>query len=287
MTATMIGGDRLHLQHGPIDLIIKAEANNIKGMRKAYSIAKERFESVLDELVSELPFLKSPITSSYNPPQGKIARRMYDSVWQYSQKVFVTPMAAVAGAVADEILTCMVNGTTLRRVYVNNGGDISIYLGKGEKYTLDINQLNNTKLGQIELFEGGGIGGVATSGKDGRSLSMGIADSVTVLAVNASDADVGATLIANHVDIPGHHGITRKPADEIVDDSDLGDLEVVISCVDLVSKDVELALDRGHHFAVELLNEGKIISAAMFLQSSARIVGKPLNQLTSQTNLVE
>ena len=287
MTATMIGGDRLHLQHGPIDLIIKAEANNIKGVRKAYSIAKERFESVLDELVSELPFLKSPITSSYNPPLGKIARRMYDSVWQYSQKVFVTPMATVAGAVADEILTCMVNGTTLRRVYVNNGGDISIYLGKGEKYTLDINQLNNTKLGQIELLEGGGIGGVATSGKGGRSLSMGIADSVTVLAANASDADVGATLIANHVDIPGHHGITRKPADKIVDDSDLGDLEVVISCVHLASKDVELALDRGHHFAVELLNEGKIISAAMFLQSSARIVGKPLNQLTCQTNLVE
>ncbi len=286
-TAAMIGGDRLHLHHGPIDLIISAEANQESLVREAYSIATKRFESVLDELVSELPLLKSPITSRFNPPKGKIARRMYESVWLYHQKVFVTPMASVAGAVADEILTCMVNGTSLNRAYVNNGGDISIFLGKGEKFTLDINQLNNTKLGQIQICEGSGIGGVATSGKGGRSLTMGIADSVTVLARNASDADVAATLIANHIDIPGHPGITRVQADSIVDDTDLGRQKVVVFCDHLEYKDVELALDRGNKFAEELFKDNIIFSTAMILQNSVRIVGQPFNQLTSQINLLE
>ena len=276
----MIGEDRLHLHHGPIDLIISVEANQENLVREAYSIATKRFESVLEELVSELPLLKSPITSSFNPPKGKIARRMYKSVWRYHQKVFVTPMASVAGAVADEIMTCMTNGTSLNRAYVNNGGDISIFLGKGEKFTLDINQLNNTKLGQIQICEGSGIGGVATSGKDGRSLTMGIADSVTVLARNASDADVAATLIANHIDIPGHPGITREQADSIVDDTDLGKQKVVVSCDHLEYEDVQLALDRGNKFAEDLFKDNIIFSTAMFLQNSVRIVGQPFNQLT-------
>ena len=280
----MIEGDRLHLQHGPIDLIIRAEASNDASASLAYYIAKQRFASVLAELVAELPVLKAPITKNYNPPQGIIARRMYDSVWPYSHKAFATPMAAVAGAVADEILNWMVDGVSLKRAYVNNGGDISIFLSKGEKFTLDIQQLNTIKSGQIVIHEQAGIGGVATSGKGGRSLTMGIADSVTVLARQASDADVGATLIANQVDIPGHPGITRKPADEIVDASDLGKQEVVVACTHLKPKDVGLALDRGFRFAQELLSEGRIMAAAMFLQNSARIVGQPLRQLTDQTN---
>ncbi|MYG42732.1 MAG: UPF0280 family protein [Rhodobacteraceae bacterium] len=280
MTATMIGGDRLHLHHGPIDLIIKAEAKKQDCVRKAYSSATKKFESVLDELVAELPLLKTPISTVFNPPKGQVARRMYKSTWPYARRVFVTPMAAVAGAVADEILSCMLNDTTLTKAYVNNGGDISIYLGRGEKFTVDIKQLNNTGLGQIELFDSLEIGGIATSGKGGRSLSMGIADSVTVLAGNASDADVAATLIANHVDIPEHPGITRMPAEEIVDDSDLINQNVVIACENLDSHDVELALARGSQFAQELLNDGKIKSVAMFLQNSFRLLGPSFQHLT-------
>ena len=280
MTATMIGGDRLHLHHGPIDLIIKAEAKEQDFVRKAYFNATKRFESVLEELVAELPLLKTPISSVFNPPKGQVARRMYKSTWPYAGRVFVTPMASVAGAVADEILSSMLKDTTLTKAYVNNGGDISIYLGGGEKFTVDIKQLNNTGLGQIELFDGLEIGGIATSGKGGRSLSMGIADSVTVLAGNASDADVAATLIANHVDIPEHPGITRMPAEEIVDDSDLINQNVVIACENLDSHDVELALSRGNQFAQELLNDGKIKSVAMFLQNSFSLVGPSFQHLT-------
>jgi ApbE superfamily uncharacterized protein (UPF0280 family) len=39
-----------------------------------------------------------------------------------------TPMAAVAGAVADEMLAAMVAGRTLTKAYVNDGGDIAVHL---------------------------------------------------------------------------------------------------------------------------------------------------------------
>src|SRR5258708_14478124 len=64
--------------------------------------------------------------------------------------------------------------------------------------------------------------GVATSGRHGRSFSLGIADSVTVLARTASQADAAATVIANAVDLPGHPAITRRRASDLQPDSDLG-----------------------------------------------------------------
>ena len=64
--------------------------------------------------------------------------------------------------------------------------------------------------------------GVATSGRHGRSFSLGIADAVTVLARTASQADAAATIIANAVDLPGHPAIVRCPACDLQPDSDLG-----------------------------------------------------------------
>ena len=53
--------------------------------------------------------------------------------------------------------------------------------------------------------------GIATSGRHGRSFSLGIADAVTVLARTASQADAAATIIANAVDLPGHPGHRPLP----------------------------------------------------------------------------
>ena len=64
--------------------------------------------------------------------------------------------------------------------------------------------------------------GIATSGRHGRSFSLGIADAVTVLARTASQADAAATIIANAVDLPGHPAIVRCRRDELQPDSDLG-----------------------------------------------------------------
>ena len=54
----------------------------------------------------------------------------------YAVEYFITPMAAVAGAVAEEILAAMASAAELSRAYVNDGGDIALHLAAGEKFVV-------------------------------------------------------------------------------------------------------------------------------------------------------
>ncbi|MCB2140081.1 MAG: UPF0280 family protein, partial [Rhodobacteraceae bacterium] len=202
--AARLPGDRLHLQHGPIDLVIGADG---PGREAAFAAAARRFAPLLDELVAELPLLRSPAGGVR--PVGPVAIRMADAVQTHCRRHFVTPMAAVAGAVADEVLASMVASGGLMRAYVNDGGDIAIHLAPGQAYRSGVAGLDATALGAVTIRAGDGIGGIATSGRGGRSQSFGIADSVTVLAATAAAADAAATLVANSVDLPGHPAVSR------------------------------------------------------------------------------
>ncbi len=261
------GGRRLHLQHGPIDLIIGAD-----GARDAaFDLARDRFANILQELVDELPLLRRQVTRSTPVPSGQAARAMHRATLPFCD-IFVTPMAAVAGAVADTILEAM-RAAPLDRAYVNNGGDIALHLTKGASFSMAMARADHADLGRIGILAPDGIGGVATSGRHGRSLSFGIADSVTVLARNAAAADVAATLIANAVDLPGHRAVTRTPASELQPDSDLGDRPVVTGLAALSGREIAQALGAGAKRAEAMLQARKIIGAALFLRGQSRIVG--------------
>ena len=272
IAALLDGGSRLHLQHGPIDLIIGADAPVPDGRRCAFAAAAARFKGLLAELVAELPLLRAEMTADLPPPQSPVARRMRDAVLPHAG-VFITGMAAVAGAVADEILAAMTTALPLTRAYVNNGGDIAVHLGEGAGFTTAMVGLDGRDLGRIALTAGDGIGGIATSGAGGRSFSLGIADSVTVLARSAAAADAAATLIANAVDLPGHPGIRRQPARDLQPDSDLGARLVVTGVPPLAPADVAQALDAGMAQAQDLLSRGLIAGAALFLQGQTRLAG--------------
>lgn len=261
-------GTRLHLQHGPIDLIIGAD-----GARQiAFEAAEARFQTVLQELVGELQELRQPMTLDHARFEGQIARRMARAVRPHCL-TFVTPMAAVAGSVADEVLNAMRQATPLRRAYVNNGGDIALHLEPGETFTSAMASVEGHDLGRIEITSRDRIGGIATSGSGGRSLSLGIADSVTVLARSAAQADVAATLIANAVDLPGHPAITRRPASELQDDSDLGERLVTTHCAPLGSADIHHALQSGLIVAEKMRDAGLIRAASLHLQGESRHAG--------------
>ena len=277
VAALLDGGSRLHLQHGPIDLVIGADAPAPGGRARAFAAAAARFEGVLDELVAELPVLRARVAASLPPPQGPVARRMHAAVLPHAD-VFITCMAAVAGAVADEILAAMTAALPLTRAYVNNGGDIAIHLGEGARFTGAMAGLDGRDLGRIALTAGDGIGGIATSGAGGRSFSQGIADSVTVLARSAAGADAAATLIANAVDLPGHPGIRRQPARDLQPDSDLGARLVVTGVPALPPARIAQALDAGAARAAGLRDDGHIAAAALFLQGGQRLVGGPFDQ---------
>ncbi|MCE8006178.1 UPF0280 family protein [Aestuariivita sp.] len=273
----MPDGTRLHLQHGPIDLIIGAEGER----QAAFEAATRRFATVLEELVAELPSLRGPMSASTPAPQGAIATRMHHAAVPFCETAYLTRMAAVAGSVADEVLHAMKDAADMSRAYVNNGGDIALHLAQGGRFTTAMHSHEGRELGRITITAEDPIRGIATSGRHGRSLSLGIADSVTVLAATAAQADVAATLIGNAVDLPGHPAIERRSANAITDDSDLGDRAVVIGCAPLSPADCQTALRSGKTRALAFQAKNMICAAGMFLQGQVMTTNEQM--LTPQT----
>jgi uncharacterized protein len=254
---------RLHLQHGPIDII--AEARGAPGaVRAGYARAAARFASVLEELAAELAALRSEAGAV----DGVIARRMAAAVAPF-RPAFVTPMAAVAGAVAEEVLAALI-GPDITRAYANNGGDIAIWLAPGESLTCALAVTGG--LDRVTVHAADPVRGIATSGWRGRSFSLGIADAVTVLARTASMADAAATMIANAVDLH-HPGIGRRPAHEVQCESDLGARLVTVAVPPLSADERALGLEAGLAAAKDFQGRGLIAGAALFLQGESRLTG--------------
>jgi ApbE superfamily uncharacterized protein (UPF0280 family) len=193
----------------------------------------------------------------------------------YAGEEFITPMAAVAGAVAEEILAAMVAAAPLDRAYVNNGGDIALHLAPGEAFTIGMVDRPDRPalLGTTHLAAEDAARGIATSGWRGRSFSLGIADAVTVLAGTASQADAAATIIGNAVDLPGHPSVMRLPARTLQPDSDLGDRLVTRHVAALSGDDRAAALAAGTACAERLIARGLILGAAMHLQGETALAG--------------
>jgi len=266
-------GRRLHMQDGPIDVIVEA-LGAVSEIEIAYRAAAGRFVGVLDELCGELGFLRRPACENGDLPSGAIARRMLAAVTPYASRTFITPMAAVAGAVAEEILEVMTSAATLSRAYVNDGGDISLHLAPGEKFVVGMVERPDraSLFGTTTIDFAQPIRGIATSGWRGRSFSLGIADAVTVLADTAAMADAAATVIANAVDLPGHPRVGRVRACELAPDSDLGERMVTQSVGELTRGEIGDALEAGIRLAELLRGSGLIRAAAVNLQGETRAV---------------
>jgi ApbE superfamily uncharacterized protein (UPF0280 family) len=259
--------NRLHLSHGPIDVVLKAwgEADAVVA---AYRAAVARFPQILPELCAELARLRAPVGDGPSP-ESRVGRRMLVACHPFLPE-FITPMAAVAGAVADELLASMLAAAPLDRAYVNNGGDIAVFCAPGR--TLDIGIAGDFRSGPVPMpsgavrvRQGDGIGGIATSGAQGRSFSLGIADSVTVLAADAAAADAAATIIANAVDLDSPV-VERRPACALDPDSDLGQRPVTVAVGPLSAREIEAALAAGLVRARAYRDADLIIDAALTLK---------------------
>jgi uncharacterized protein len=276
-------GKRLHLQDGPIDLIVEAHGSETN-LRAARVAAARRFTGLLDELCDELPMLRRAADPVRCSLQGLVARRMHAAVAPFAAEHFITPMAAVAGSVAEEILGAMVGAARLERAYVNNGGDIALHLADGERFTAGlVDRPDDHGLMRTMIIRADDPSrGVATSGRHGRSFSLGIADAVTVLARTASQADAAATIIANAVDLPGHPAIVRCPAQDLQPDSDLGARLVTRDVGGLSDVEIEDALEAGADKARQLLAAGLIDGAALRLHGKIAVVA-PSAMLRAET----
>ena len=276
-------GRRLHLQYGPIDLILQAfgDADEVSS---AYRQAVARFGTILDELVAELPTLRRSLGQEPPLVEGAVARRMAHACSRHvaaAPNLFLTPMAAVAGAVADEVLAAMRRGRALSRAYVNDGGDIALYLTPGHRFKVGIvAEVGRPQIAATVTIDaalpvrGIATSGRATHGRGGRSFSLGIADAVTALARDGASADAAATLIANAVTIASP-AVERRPARALQADSDLGDLPVVVAVGPLSEDDVSEALEAGQGEAQAMRDAGLIDGAFLSLRGRHRSVGMP------------
>ncbi len=280
-------GRRVHMQDGPIDLIVEAFGAPAE-VERAYRAAANRFATVLDELCGELVFLRRVVCAESKPPNGPVAQRMFEAVLPFAAAHDITPMAAVAGAVAEEILLAMTSVAELRRAYVNDGGDIALHLTEGEKFV--VGMMEYPQLAEPMFRKSRNVGhplfgttsvdfktpvrGIATSGWLGRSFSLGIADAVTVLAETAAMADAAATMIANAVDLPRHPAITRARACDLAPDSDLGERLVTQAVGELSTEEIQEALAAGLHFAGPLQQRGLIRAAALKLKGEIRVTSE-------------
>lgn len=277
---TQLPDGRWHFQHGPMDIVLGAEGTPA-AVDHAHAQAWARFAPLLDELVAELPQLRQPVHTGPCPLHGGVAQRMWHACAPYRAE-FITPMAAVAGAVAQELVACYAHAGVVR-AWANNGGDIALHLPSAESAVriglyADLARLRPEDVrdgvpldGKFSVTHTMPVRGVATSGWRGRSFSRGIADSVTVLAHTAAQADAAATFIANAVDV-ADGGIVRKPASALKDGSDLGEILVTVEVPPLGPDQVQQALAAGAQRARVLQAAGLVWSAVLVCQGRVVVV---------------
>lgn len=181
----------------------------------------------------------------------------------------LTPLAAVAGAAADEVADHAA-GLGADKVIVNNGGDIALRLNRGQKARVGLRPPAGegerpTEVGVLTVRDGDGLGGVASSGWSGRSFSPGVADLVTVWAACAALADAAATFIAGRAETSSP-AVRREAAGSIQADSDLADLPVTRQVGALTPEERAEALESAVAAAAELSDQGLIMGCFILLQ---------------------
>ena len=265
-----------------MDIVIGADPVGPHGpaaVEDAHAHAWACFVPLLDELMQEWPVLRLPVQAHQPCPlQGAVARRMWLACSPWAAQHFITPMAAVAGSVAQSLIASY-DRPGVARAWVNNGGDIALHLAPGQSARVglyaDLARLPVHGWGQdiqldgaLEVTHAMPVRGVATSGWRGRSFSFGIADSVTVLAATAAQADAAASMIANAVNVD-HPGIVRQPAHSLRDMTDLGDLAVTVDVPQLPASLVQQALQAGWQCARECQAQGWIAAAFLVCQGQS------------------
>ena len=153
------------------------------------------YRSRIETYLEEDPLFAAALEPCLVPPGApEIIRKMVYA----GNKAGVGPMAAVAGAIAEEVGFFLADKSP--EVIVENGGDIFIKLLESAR--LGIYAGSSPLSGKIALkIEPGQtpLGVCTSSGTVGPSLSFGCADAAVVLSPSAPLADAVATALGNRV----------------------------------------------------------------------------------------
>ena len=266
---SIIEDGKLFLENGPTNII--AEAFSLE-KKEIYNFICECSSKFLKDLSLEIETLKKP-TSAKNNYKSEIANKMFESTKLFLPH-FITPMASVAGSISEMLLLKVLEKFDVNKIYINNGGDISLYISKNEKFDFSIGGEANYI---VEYANINGIGGIATSGWRGRSFSMGIADSVTVIADKASVADTAATLICNKIDLINSNKVKKRIANKLYEDTDLNDKLITVSVENLTESEIKEAALKGKNISEHFISKKFVKSVIINLQNNILILGHKFN----------
>ena len=267
MTADVIQNlkpGQVFVDFGPVSMVITASRNG-EGDTQLCRAAFPVIAACLEDLRPSLEMLRR------YPPQVELEQlagageTMARAVLRTGDP-WLTPMAAVAGTVADAVADFLF-AQGAEKVTANNGGDIALRLAPGQSLGLGV--LYDLERGGVDrvvhLTAEKGVGGVATSGLGGRSLTTGIASGVTVFSRRCAQADALATLLADRscIDSPAVH---TRLAGELDPDSDIADLPVVVSVEPLSREEKERALEQVLREAEEQYRRGNLLACIATVQ---------------------
>lgn len=173
------------------DLFIRADSD----LTPIASASVHRHRSSIETYIITHPeFLTSLTPVSYDELAPKIVREMMKA----SEKAGVGPMAAVAGAVAEQVGRDLLPDT--RNLIIENGGDIYIKSSADVHVGLfagrsPLSDRVSIKVRKEEMP----LGVCTSSGTVGHSLSFGCADACCVKCKSVALADAAATAVGNFV----------------------------------------------------------------------------------------
>lgn len=263
---------KVYLEYGPISMVIAAWQQGYPLTELCYKGCEE-VARYLKEISVQLTCLKKAWPLCPEHTLTGPAQLMWQAVRKTGDED-LTPMAAVAGVIADLTADWLVEqGAT--KVVVNNGGDIAVRLRQGEATKIGIvpylgaSQYSHT----FRIIQSNGVGGIATSGLGGRSFTQGIVESVTVLAKTCSLADACATSLANASFIPSPK-VKRVLAKTLDPNTDIPLLLVTVGVDSLGPEEIKRSLQQVEEQAKEQFNKGNIYAAVAHLQGQVMIYPK-------------
>lgn len=241
----ILNDGRVYVDYGPVSMVMMASKNGVVQTELCSEAAR-----LIPDLLTEISHsrqLLSQFSSTIELREGDLndlgglPLKMVEAVKQV-QEPTLTPMAAVAGTLAD-FLADWIEAQGVDKVLINNGGDIAIRLQGNQSVKIGI--LPKVEIGKLEktvtIRAEAGVGGVCTSGLGGRSFTRGIANAVTVFSKRCCIADACATHLANASYVQSAAVITEL-AGNLLPDSDIADLEVVTQVGKLTLEEVSQSL---------------------------------------------
>jgi len=260
----LLQGGAVLVECGPMRLVIAARIGQVAQPQQAMRAAEQAVR-FLEGVAQARPFLGRDYRGLISRVADPLALKMAASVQTVGDDD-LTPMAAVAGTMADAVADFLFE-RGMTRVLVDNGGDAAIRSCDGEPVTVGIRpRVDRAAITNVVVLGPERTSwGVATSGLGGRSLTRGVLDAATIVAADASLADAAATAVAN----AGHiadRAVVRGPAEEIDPHTDIAGLEVTLRVGQLAEESKRRAVDRAMRRAEQLIADRIVFGAFVACQ---------------------